>query len=405
MARRYYRNGPSVTLSASIGASDTSIQVSSASGFPTLYPYTLILDLNQGVEEVVEVSSAAGTTLTVTRGVDGTTGFPHSSGAVIVHGISARDADEANLHVNSNAAVHGVTGALVGTTDTQTLTNKTLSSATINSSTLSSPAISGGTIGGTTIRDTTIFQGNGANSQNPASIRTVAGVEVGLIGRDGRIQVPRLEATSTDVAVTPLAVTGIASQSANLMNVRTDGGAPGIEVAASGRVGLGRSPSASGVTVLTRSIVSTDVALRVQKIASQTGAAFDYVNEDGSVSLYRIDADGRRVSPNWINASLTGARQPLDNLPQYRRYDGFVELRGTVGFNPTADMPDGAQLFQLPVGFRPVQLVRVACGISLEGGPSTGASRVDVGTDGWVSVRSQEGPRWVLMDGVRFAID
>jgi hypothetical protein len=38
----------------------------------------------------------------------------------------ARDFREANTHINSNAGVHGIAGSVVGTTDTQVVTNKDL---------------------------------------------------------------------------------------------------------------------------------------------------------------------------------------------------------------------------------------------------------------------------------------
>jgi hypothetical protein len=50
----------------------------------------------------------------VTRGVDGTTAVSHSAGAVFRHGVSGRDFDEANDHVNTTGNPHGTTASDVG---------------------------------------------------------------------------------------------------------------------------------------------------------------------------------------------------------------------------------------------------------------------------------------------------
>jgi hypothetical protein len=60
----------------------------------------MIIDQDTANEEVVEVTARTSLTLTVTRGVDGTTGVSHASGATINHGVSARDFDEPNAFVN-----------------------------------------------------------------------------------------------------------------------------------------------------------------------------------------------------------------------------------------------------------------------------------------------------------------
>lgn len=101
MPRRYYSStAVATTLSGSINNSTTSVTVTALSGFPNTTPWTAIIDKDTASEEVVTVTAVAGTTLTVTRGVDGTSAVSHNAGAAFSHGVSARDFDETNSHVN-----------------------------------------------------------------------------------------------------------------------------------------------------------------------------------------------------------------------------------------------------------------------------------------------------------------
>ena len=102
MARRFYSSiAVRTTLSSGINSSVTSITVAAVTGFPGSYPYTLILDEGLSTQEVVEVTAGSGTTLTVTRGVDGSVAAAHGTGAAVNHGVSARDFDEPNAFLNA----------------------------------------------------------------------------------------------------------------------------------------------------------------------------------------------------------------------------------------------------------------------------------------------------------------
>jgi hypothetical protein len=108
------------------------------------------------------------------RGKDGTIAIGHANSAVVWPSWSAQDADEANAHVSATGStgsitVHGLAAGsnVVGTTDTQTLTNKTLNGGTISGSTvtgtiaasgatLTSPTVTGATINSSTLSGATI---------------------------------------------------------------------------------------------------------------------------------------------------------------------------------------------------------------------------------------------------------
>lgn len=106
MARRYYSSvAQRTTLASSVSDVATTMVVNAAVGFPASTPYTMIVDQDTINEEVVTVTSRSGTTLTVTRGVDGSTAVAHSAGAAVNHGVSARDFDEPNAFINGTGVV------------------------------------------------------------------------------------------------------------------------------------------------------------------------------------------------------------------------------------------------------------------------------------------------------------
>jgi hypothetical protein len=146
--RKYSSRSQQTTLSAALTSSGTSATVVSGTsllGGVTISAgetFTVVIDPDTALEEIVDVSAVATNTLTVTRGVDGSSGVAHSAGAVVRHMAIGRDYRESNQHIEASSGVHGIasTSSVVGTNSAQTLTNKTLTSPVITSPTITAGA-------------------------------------------------------------------------------------------------------------------------------------------------------------------------------------------------------------------------------------------------------------------------
>ena len=149
--RKYSSRSQQTTLTSAVTSGASVIPVANATtllggaSVSTGQTFTVVIDPDTALEEIVEVTIVSGNNLTTTRAVDmgGAGAQDHSAGAVIRHMIIGRDLRESNLHIEASAAyndgtsthaMHGLgtgDGSVVGTDATQTLTNKTLASPTI----------------------------------------------------------------------------------------------------------------------------------------------------------------------------------------------------------------------------------------------------------------------------------
>ena len=139
--RKYTSKSQQTTLTSSVTSGALTFPVVSATTLlggttvSTGQTFTVVIDPDTSLEEIVDITAISSNNLTVTRGVDTTSAQDHSAGAVIRHMIIGRDLREANLHIEASLNVHGIssTSAVVGTYDTQTLYNKTLSAPILTS--------------------------------------------------------------------------------------------------------------------------------------------------------------------------------------------------------------------------------------------------------------------------------
>jgi len=165
--RKYSSTSQETTLTSALNSSATTMVVGSASALlgsispantSPLETFTVVIDPDTALEEIVDVtypSVPGSNTLTIVRGIDSSTAISHSAGAKVRHMAIGRDFRDANTHIEAASAVHGLSGTVVGTTDTQTLTNKTLTSPTITTPTISSLTLGDGNI---------VFEGATANA-------------------------------------------------------------------------------------------------------------------------------------------------------------------------------------------------------------------------------------------------
>lgn len=177
-ARFYSNTAQQTTLGGSISAGATSISVAATTGFPGSFPYTLAVDYGSSTEELVNVTAAAGTTLTVTRGYGSTSAQSHSLGAVVRHVYDATDATDYRTHEAATSGIHGVAGTLVGTSDTQTLANKTLTAPTITNPTVTGGGSLAGTFTGTPTFSGVITYTAAVQSTQSAAANTTLGAIV-----------------------------------------------------------------------------------------------------------------------------------------------------------------------------------------------------------------------------------
>jgi hypothetical protein len=171
--RKYSSRSQQTTLAAGITDTATSATVISGSGLlggatvPAGTTFTVVIDPDTALEEIVDVTAVSTNVLTIVRGIENAgTGQAHSAGAAVRHMAIGRDFREANLHIEATGAyndgtsthtMHGIAsgeGVVVGTDKTQTLTAKTLTS----------PIITNPSISGAGVDASIVFEGTTADA-------------------------------------------------------------------------------------------------------------------------------------------------------------------------------------------------------------------------------------------------
>jgi hypothetical protein len=283
--RQYSSRSQQSTLTGSITALDATMTVVSGSALlggqsiPGGTTFTLVIDPDTALEEIVDATSVATNTFAITRSVDTVGGAQaHSAGAAVRHMAIGRDFREANAHIEAlrvnSATAHGIP------LDTVVLTSDT------------------GTVDSTMIANNTIVDGD---------INSAAGISD-----------TKLNTISTALKVANSATTATSANTASAIVARDGSGNFTAGTVTASLIGSSTSTSGNAATA---TALATPRALSLTGDVTATG-----VNFDGTAAVALTTAYGAGSIDNAdINASAAIAYSKLD-------------LNGTI---TSADIVDG----------------------------------------------------------------
>jgi hypothetical protein len=279
--RKYSSRSQQTTLTAALTSTATSATVVSGTGLLGLTIsageiFTVVIDPDTVLEEIVDVSAVSTNTLTITRGVDGSTGQAHSAGAVVRHMAIGRDYREANTHIENTTTAHGLTIAnVLETTDTDMITTTMLQSSSVTTakiadSNVTTAKIADSAVTSAKIADLTIATGDIADSAI-----TSGKIATGAVGTTKIDDLSITTAKIVDSAVTAVKIASDAVTTAKILD--------------------------SNVT--TAKIA--DSAITSAKIADGTIVAGDIA--DGAITSAKI-LDGTIVAGDIADGAITSAK-------------------------------------------------------------------------------------------------
>jgi hypothetical protein len=192
--RKYSSRSQQTTLSAALTATATTATVGSG---PTLLggatisageKFTVVIDPDTALEEIVDVTAVSTNVLTIVRGIDGSgtegvTGVAHSAGAVVKHMAIARDYREANAHIENTTTAHGLTIAnVLETTDTNMITTAMLQSNSVTTVKITDLNVTTAKIADSAITSAKIADGTIASGDIADSAITSGKIATGAVG-------------------------------------------------------------------------------------------------------------------------------------------------------------------------------------------------------------------------------
>ena len=308
--RKYSSRSQQTTLSAGLTSSATTASIVSGTtlaGGVTVSAgetFTVVIDPDTALEEIVDVTARDGNTLTIVRAIDGSTGQAHSAGAVVKHMAVGRDYRESNEHIENTTTAHGITLAnLVKTTDTGTVTSAMIANDSIvNADINASAAIADTKLG------TISTPGKVANA---ATTATSANTNSAIVARDG-------SGNFSANQITAAKVTGLSTPSADsdaapktyvdsILGSATSAATSATAAANSATAAASSATSATASASSATSSASTATTQATNAASSASAAATSESNASSSATSATASASTATTQATNASNSATAA--------------------------------------------------------------------------------------------------
>jgi hypothetical protein len=375
--RKYSSRSQQTTLTSAVTSTATTINVGSGAGLlggatvtsPEIF--TVVIDPDTALEEIVDVTAVSTNSLTIVRGRDGSSGQAHSAGAVVRHMAIGRDYREANDHINETTTAHGLTIAnVLETTDTNMITTEMLQSNSVTTAKITDLNVTTGKIADSAITsakiaDLTIATGDIAD----------LAITTGKIAAEAvtTAKIPESAITNSRIAADAVTSDKIAADAVGTSEI-ADGAVTSAKIAngtitnddisasagiAYGKISLGGTITSADLVdgTIVNSDISASAGIELSKLATNplaranhtgTQTASTISDFDTQVRTSRLDQMAAPTAGVALNAQkITGLADPTNAqdavtlnyiTTQKGVANGIAELDGS-GLVPTHHLP------------------------------------------------------------------